>query len=59
MVDDRKFPEEGELVLCKVKEILKTTVFVNLEGYSKTDGDKVECYKCKRIFPEKEIKNRT
>lgn len=31
-----EFPEQGELVLCKVREILKTTVFVNLEKYNKT-----------------------
>jgi len=33
---DNDFPEIGELVLVKVKEILKTTVFVNLEKYGKT-----------------------
>jgi len=35
-MEDRKFPEVGEFVLCKVKEIMKTTVFVNLEKYGKT-----------------------
>ncbi|MBU2523243.1 MAG: S1 RNA-binding domain-containing protein [Nanoarchaeota archaeon] len=34
--EEKKFPEPGELVLCRVKEIMKTTVFVNLEKYGKT-----------------------
>ncbi len=35
MAED-KFPEEGEIVLCTVKEIHGTTVFVTVEKYNKT-----------------------
>lgn len=32
----KEYPEEGELVLCTVDKILKTTVFVRLDDYNKT-----------------------
>lgn len=35
MADD-KFPEEGEVVLCTVREIHGTTVFADLDKYQKT-----------------------
>jgi len=35
-MDNNQFPEEGDLVLCKVKEIHKTTVFVSLDAYGRT-----------------------
>lgn len=34
--EEKKFPEPGDFVLCRVKEIMKTTVFVHLEKYGKT-----------------------
>lgn len=36
MADETGYPEEGELVLCTVKDIMKTIVFVYLDEYSKT-----------------------
>lgn len=35
MAAKKEFPEEGELVLCTVEQILKTSVFVKLDGYDK------------------------
>lgn len=35
-MEESRFPEVGELVLCRVKEILKTTVFIELEKYRRT-----------------------
>jgi translation initiation factor 2 subunit 1 len=35
MTEDR-FPEEGELTLCTVEQIMGTTVFVKLDNYQKT-----------------------
>ena len=32
------FPKENSIVLCKVKKIQKTTVFVELENYKKVEG---------------------
>ena len=32
------FPEEGEIVVCTVKKILRTTVFVELEEYEHKEG---------------------
>lgn len=32
------FPEEGEVVLCTVKKILQTTVFVTLDEYENKEG---------------------
>lgn len=35
MAAKKEFPEEGELVLCTVEQILKTSVFVKLDDYDK------------------------
>src|SRR4030042_2351 len=33
MSTEKKFPEEGELVLCTVDKIMGTTVFIKIEEY--------------------------
>ena len=35
-MSNKEYPEEGEFILCSVKEILKTVVFVTLDEYNKT-----------------------
>ena len=35
MAEQKEFPEEGELVLCTVTEISKTSAFANLDDYGK------------------------
>jgi len=35
MAEKKEFPEEGELVLCTVEKILKTSVFVKVDDYDK------------------------
>lgn len=34
--EKKEFPDEGELVLCTVSQISKTSAFVNLDDYNKT-----------------------
>jgi len=36
MVEGKDYPEEGELVLCTVTKVQGTTVFAELDKYSKT-----------------------
>jgi len=36
MAEETGYPEEGELVLCTVKGIMKAIIFVNLDEYNKT-----------------------
>ncbi|MFC1685820.1 S1 RNA-binding domain-containing protein [Nanoarchaeota archaeon] len=36
MIDIKEFPDEGDLILCTVKQIQGTTVFVELDKYKKT-----------------------
>jgi len=36
MAEETGYPEEGELVLCTVKDIMKAIIFVNLDEYNKT-----------------------
>ena len=32
------FPREGEIVVCTVRKIMRTTVFVDLDGYINREG---------------------